>query len=63
MQVLQWAVESPEEVANAVVVAASSRLTAQNIAFSAVAREAIMRDPDFPTAATCEGGPGAATSG
>ncbi len=37
----------PGEVANAVVVAASSRLTAQNIAFSAVAREAIMRDPDF----------------
>ena len=29
------------------LVAASSRLTAQNIAFSAVARTAIMRDPDF----------------
>jgi homoserine O-acetyltransferase len=47
MQVLQWALDAPEEVANAVVIAASSRLTAQNIAFSAVAREAIMRDPDF----------------
>ena len=47
MQVLQWLSETPEEVANAVVVAASSRLSAQNIAFSAVAREAIMRDPDF----------------
>jgi homoserine O-acetyltransferase len=47
MQAIQWAVETPEEVANAVVVAASSRLSAQNIAFSAVAREAIMRDPDF----------------
>jgi homoserine O-acetyltransferase len=33
--------------AAAVVVASSSRLSAQNIAFSAVAREAIMRDPDF----------------
>jgi homoserine O-acetyltransferase len=47
MQVLQWAAETPDEVANAIVVAASSRLSAQNIAFSAVAREAIMRDPDF----------------
>ncbi len=47
MQVLQWAVDAPGQIDNAVVVAASSRLTAQNIAFSAVAREAIMRDPDF----------------
>jgi homoserine O-acetyltransferase len=47
MQVLQWAIDAPEQVGNAVIVAASSRLTAQNIAFSAVAREAIMRDPDF----------------
>jgi homoserine O-acetyltransferase/O-succinyltransferase len=30
-----------------VVVCATSRLSAQNIAFSAVAREAIMRDPNF----------------
>lgn len=47
MQVLQWAADAPDQIDNAVVVAASSRLTAQNIAFSAVAREAIMRDPDF----------------
>ena len=47
MQVLQWALDAPEQIDNAVVVAASSRLTAQNIAFSAVAREAIMRDPGF----------------
>ena len=47
MQVLQWTIDAPGQVRNAVVVAASSRLTAQNIAFSAVAREAIMRDPDF----------------
>ena len=39
--------DAPGQIDNAVVVAASSRLTAQNIAFSAVAREAIMRDPDF----------------
>ncbi|MDR1512387.1 MAG: homoserine O-acetyltransferase [Propionibacteriaceae bacterium] len=47
MQVLEWALAFPEDLANAVVVAASSRLTAENIAFSAVAREAIMRDPGF----------------
>ncbi len=47
MQVLQWALDHPEEVANALVVAASSRLTAQNIGFSAVARRAIMTDQNF----------------
>jgi homoserine O-acetyltransferase len=47
MQVLQWALSFPEELSNAVIIAASSRLTAQNIAFSAVGREAIMRDENF----------------
>lgn len=47
MQVLQWALDYPDELANALVIAASSRLTAQNIAFSAVARRAIMTDPHF----------------
>jgi len=47
MQVLQWCLEHPGDVAGAMVVAASARLSAQNIAFSAVAREAIMRDPNF----------------
>jgi homoserine O-acetyltransferase/O-succinyltransferase len=47
MQVLQWATEHPEQIEHAVMIAASARLSAQNIAFSAVAREAIMRDPDF----------------
>lgn len=47
MQVLQWAVETPEELGDAVVIAASSRLTDQNIAFSAVGREAITRDRNF----------------
>jgi len=47
MQVLQWAIDHPGEIAGGLVVAASGRLSAQNIAFSAVAREAIMRDPDF----------------
>lgn len=47
MQVLQWAIDAPEEMDRAVLVAASSQLSAENIAFSAVAREAIMSDPDF----------------
>lgn len=47
MQVLQWSLTHPEDMAHAVIVAASSRLTAQNIAFSAVARRAIMADRNF----------------
>jgi len=47
MQTLQWALTAPEDMTAAVIIAASSRLTAQNIAFSAVAREAIMRDRGF----------------
>ncbi|WP_101523449.1 homoserine O-acetyltransferase MetX [Nocardioides houyundeii] len=47
MQILQWVIDAPEEVERAVLVAASSRLSPENIAFSAVAREAIMNDPDF----------------
>ena len=47
MQVLEWSLTYPHDMSHAVIIAASSRLTAQNIAFSAVAREAIMRDPDF----------------
>ncbi len=47
MQILQWVLDDPQAMDRAVVVAASSRLSAENIAFSAVAREAIMNDPDF----------------
>jgi len=47
MQALEWALTYPEDLGHAIVVAASSRLTAQNIAFSAVARRAITDDPDF----------------
>ncbi|WP_040284305.1 homoserine O-acetyltransferase MetX [Tessaracoccus massiliensis] len=47
MQVLQWALDHPEDMGRAMIFAASSRLTAQNIAFSAVGRQAIMRDSGF----------------
>jgi len=47
MQVLQWVLDDPGAMDKAVLVAASSRLSAENIAFSAVGRQAIMSDPDF----------------
>jgi homoserine O-acetyltransferase/O-succinyltransferase len=47
MQALQWALDAPGEVGAAVLACSSSQLTAQNIAFSEVARQAIVRDPDF----------------
>lgn len=47
MQVLQWAIDYPLRLQHAIVIAAAPRLTAQNIAFNEVARQAIMTDPDF----------------
>ena len=47
MQALQWALSYPTRVRNSIVIAATPRLSAQNIAFNEVARQAIMTDPDF----------------
>jgi homoserine O-acetyltransferase len=47
MQGLQWAIEYPERVRHVVAIAAAPKLTAQNIAFNEVARQAIRSDPDF----------------
>ncbi|OSI11580.1 homoserine O-succinyltransferase MetX [Neisseria zoodegmatis] len=47
MQALQWAIDFPERVRHALVIASSTRLSAQNIAFNDVARQAIITDPDF----------------
>ncbi len=47
MQVLEWLLSHPGEIERAVLVGASSRLSAQNVALSVVARDAIMGDPDF----------------
>ena len=47
MQVLQWTIEHPTRIANAVVIAAASKLSTQNIAFNEVARQAIRSDPNF----------------
>jgi homoserine O-acetyltransferase len=47
MQALQWAIDQPERVAHAIVIAGAPKLSTQNIAFNEVARQAIMTDPDF----------------
>jgi homoserine O-acetyltransferase len=47
MQAMQWAIDYPEALDACVVVAAAPRLSAQNIAFNEVARQAIMTDPEF----------------
>ena len=47
MQALQWAIDYPRRLAHAVVIAAAPKLSAQNIAFNEIARQAIQADPDF----------------
>ena len=47
MQALQWTLDFPDRVRHALVIAAAAKLTAQNIAFNDVARQAIITDPDF----------------
>jgi homoserine O-acetyltransferase len=47
MQALSWALQYPERVRHAAVIASAPKLTAQNIAFNEVARQAILTDPDF----------------
>lgn len=47
MQALQWAISYPERVRHVLCIAAAPRLSAQNIAFNEVARQAILSDPDF----------------
>jgi homoserine O-acetyltransferase/O-succinyltransferase len=47
MQALQWTLAYPDRVKHALVIASAPNLTAQNIAFNEVARQAIMTDPEF----------------
>lgn len=47
MQAMQWSIMYPERVRHCVAIAAAPKLSAQNIAFNEVARQAIMKDPDF----------------
>ena len=47
MQSLQWTLSFPERIRHSLVIAAAPKLSAQNIAFNEVARQAITTDPDF----------------
>ena len=47
MQVQQWAIEFPERIRHGVILASAPELSAQNIAFNEIARQAILSDPDF----------------
>lgn len=47
MQVLRWAVQFPDMVHSAIVLASAAKLSAQGIAFNAVGRRAIYADPNF----------------
>jgi homoserine O-acetyltransferase len=47
MQALQWSITYPQRIKKAAVIAAAPKLSAQNIAFNEVARQAIISDPDF----------------
>ncbi|MDZ4098580.1 MAG: homoserine O-acetyltransferase [Methylophilaceae bacterium] len=47
MQALQWTMSYPERIEHALVIASAPNLTAQNMAFNEVARQAIMTDPEF----------------
>ncbi|MDA8110540.1 MAG: homoserine O-acetyltransferase, partial [Betaproteobacteria bacterium] len=47
MQALQWTLSYPERIRHSLVIAAAPKLSAQNIAFNEVARQAIASDPDF----------------
>ena len=47
MQALQWAIDFPERTGAALVIASAARLSAQNIAFNEIARQAITSDPNY----------------
>jgi homoserine O-acetyltransferase len=47
MQAMRWAIDYPERVGHCVVIAAALKLSAQNLAFNEIARQAITADPGF----------------
>ncbi|OGA55090.1 MAG: homoserine O-acetyltransferase [Betaproteobacteria bacterium RIFCSPLOWO2_12_FULL_62_13] len=47
MQALAWTIQYPQRLRHALVIACTPSLSAQNIAFNEVARQAIITDPDF----------------
>jgi homoserine O-acetyltransferase/O-succinyltransferase len=47
MQALAWSIMYPARLRHCVVIASTPKLSAQNIAFNDVARQAILSDPDY----------------
>jgi len=47
MQAMQWAIDEPDRLQSAVLIASAAKLSAQNIAFNEIARQAIISDPEF----------------
>lgn len=47
MQAMRWSIEYPDRIKHCVVIAAALKLSAQNLAFNEVARQAIESDPAF----------------
>ena len=47
LQVLEWGVNAPEMVKACIIIASTSKLSAQGIAFNAIGRNAILSDPNF----------------
>jgi len=47
MQVLQWVIDYPEKILNAIQIAGALKHSTQNIAFHEVGRQAVMSDPDW----------------
>jgi homoserine O-acetyltransferase len=47
MQALAWSIRYPARLRHCVVIASTAKLSAQNIAFNDVARQAILTDPDY----------------
>jgi homoserine O-acetyltransferase len=47
MQAMRWSLEYPERIRHCIVIAAAMKLSAQNLAFNEVARQAILSDPEF----------------
>ena len=47
MQAMRWSLEFPDRIRHCIVIAAALKLSAQNLAFNEVARQAIESDPEF----------------
>ncbi len=47
MQAMSWAIQYPQRLRHCVMIATAPKLSAQNIAFNDVARQAILKDPDY----------------